>query len=149
MFWPKLDLIHVTDPLGLLWGAFGPCLGHCAPKIAKTVTYLISKLDLVQNRAFPPTAQPNFWSVPPLGPIELEKRKFGCAVGGHAKPHESLPCGANPLSCGDISFHVKSRLLHVSPPWAWVFHGKRSVLFHGKHSFLSREGSREENFSFT
>ena len=64
VFWAKLGLIlfgmHVPDPLDLLRGAFGPFLGHCAPEIAKTVTVLISKLDLVQNRVFPPTARPIF-----------------------------------------------------------------------------------------
>ena len=55
-----LFAMHVNNPLGLLRGAFGPFLGHCAPEIAKTVTVLISKLDLVQNRVFPPTARPIF-----------------------------------------------------------------------------------------
>ena len=57
-----LDLfgIDVADTLGLLTGTFGPCLGHCAPEIAKTVTNLISKLDLEQKRVFPPTARPIF-----------------------------------------------------------------------------------------
>ena len=60
--------IDVADTVALLFCACGPCLGHCAPKIAKTVTYLISKLDLVQNHGFPLTAQPIFGLCLPWDP---------------------------------------------------------------------------------
>ena len=55
-----LFAMHVVDTLGLLRGACGPFMGHCAPKIAKTVTYLTSKLDSGKKRVSLPTAQPIF-----------------------------------------------------------------------------------------
>ena len=96
VFWPKLGLvlfaIHVADPLGLLQGAFGPFLGGCAPEIAKTATISV-------KLCFPYNCTANFWSVPPLGPIESIKHEIGCAVVGHAQTHESLPCDTGLIQC--------------------------------------------------
>ena len=44
--WRVLFGIDAADTLGLLRGVDGPFMGHCALKIEKTATYLISELDL-------------------------------------------------------------------------------------------------------
>ena len=64
MFGAKLGLfllrIDAANAPGLLRGAFGAFMGHCVPKIKKSVTCLISELDLVENRVSPPCTQPIF-----------------------------------------------------------------------------------------
>ena len=44
--------MHAADAMGLLRGASGPFMGHCAMKIEKITTILISGLDLAQNHVF-------------------------------------------------------------------------------------------------
>ena len=71
----------MPDTLGLLRGAFRAFLGHCAPEIAKTTTYLVSELDLVQNRVFPPTAQPILRYFDPMGPKGGTDQKLAVLLG--------------------------------------------------------------------
>ena len=60
--------IDTAGTVGLPWGAFGAFMGHRVPKIHKLVTYLISEVDLVESRVFPPGTQPAFGVWLPCGP---------------------------------------------------------------------------------
>ena len=81
-----LFAMHAVDTLGLLRGACGPFMGHCVIKITKTATFLISKLDLVQNRVFPPCAQPIFGLWLPQDPKNRGSAFFLAHKGG---PYDS------------------------------------------------------------
>ena len=91
----KLGLVlfgmHAADALGLLRGASGPFMGHCAMKIEKITTILISALDLRKSARSPPGIPKILVPTDSWGPGLSFDVQFSCIPGGHARVPKSRP----------------------------------------------------------